>query len=74
MQQLRPPLGGGNETPPYDIHHRPWPLQPATVVVHESTVASAMGIELPHEPPLLHYSERQDIVIWPLRSPGGRAG
>jgi hypothetical protein len=24
------------------------------------------GIELLHEAPLLHFSARQDVVIWPL--------
>ncbi len=45
-----------------DIHHLPWPLQTAEAVVRENTIAP---LTLEGEP-LLHYSERQDVVIWPL--------
>jgi hypothetical protein len=27
----------------------------------------AHGISLPDTPPLLHYAQRQDVLIWPLR-------
>ena len=46
-----------------DIHHRPWPLQPAEAELRETTISPvALDCE-----PLLHYSERQDVVIWPLQ-------
>ena len=48
-----------------DIHHRPWPLQPAEAVIEENTMPPA-GIELVDDEPLLHFSARQDVVIWPL--------
>lgn len=48
-----------------DIHHRPWPLQPAEADIEVNTVAAAHGIELPDREPLLHYSERQDTLVWP---------
>ncbi len=44
------------------IHHAPWPLQEAEAEVRENTLAP---VALEGEP-LLHYSERQDVVIWPL--------
>jgi uncharacterized protein YqjF (DUF2071 family) len=47
-----------------DIHHRPWPLQPATAEIELNTMPPD-GIGLDGEP-LLHYSARQDVVIWPL--------
>jgi uncharacterized protein YqjF (DUF2071 family) len=47
-----------------DIHHRSWRVQPADVVVEENTMPPA-PIELRDETPLAHYSERQDILIWP---------
>ena len=50
-----------------DIHHPPWPLQPAEADVRKNTMPPP-GIELPDDPPLLHYSQRQDVVIWPLES------
>ena len=48
-----------------EIHHAPWPLQPAEAEVEENTVAP-QGIELLDDDPLLHFSARQDAVIWPL--------
>mgnify|MGYP003578925647 CR=1 FL=1 len=48
-----------------EIHHPPWPLQPAEAEIAVNTVAVASGIALPDGPPLLHFSERQDTLIWP---------
>ncbi|MEX2572592.1 MAG: DUF2071 domain-containing protein [Gemmatimonadota bacterium] len=48
-----------------EIHHRPWPLQRAEAIVETNSVASAHRISLPDGPPLLHYSERQDTLVWP---------
>jgi uncharacterized protein len=47
-----------------DIHHPPWPLRPATADLAENRVALSQGVELPPHPPLLHYSRRQDVVVW----------
>jgi uncharacterized protein YqjF (DUF2071 family) len=47
-----------------EIHHPPWPLQRAEAELAENTMPPA-GIELRGEP-LLHYSRRQDVVIWAL--------
>ena len=51
-----------------DIHHPPWPLQAAEAVIAVNTMADAAGIRLPAMAPLLHFSKRQDMVAWPLRS------
>jgi uncharacterized protein YqjF (DUF2071 family) len=48
-----------------DIHHAPWPLQPAGATIEVNTMAAPLGIELDGDP-LLHYSARQDVLIWPL--------
>ena len=48
-----------------DIHHPPWPLQPAEATIELNTMPPP-GVELPGEPPLLHYARRQDVLIWPL--------
>jgi uncharacterized protein YqjF (DUF2071 family) len=45
-----------------EVHHTPWPLQTAEADVRENTM-SPVALE---GDPLLHYSERQDVVIWPL--------
>jgi uncharacterized protein YqjF (DUF2071 family) len=47
-----------------EIHHRPWPLQAAEAHVELNTMAPD-GIE-PEGDPLLHFSARQDVVLWPL--------
>jgi uncharacterized protein len=49
-----------------EIHHRPWPLRHARVEFGLNSMAEPFGIPLGGEP-LVHYSERQDTVIWPLR-------
>jgi uncharacterized protein len=49
-----------------DIHHPPWPLQPAEAELTVNTMAEACGIRLPSMAPLLHFSRRQDMVAWPL--------
>lgn len=50
-----------------DIHHAPWPLQPAEAEIERNTVASARGITLPDREPLLHFAARQDTLVWPPR-------
>jgi uncharacterized protein len=49
------------------IHHPPWPLQPASAEIEENTMPPP-GIELLDEDPLLHFSARQDVLIWPLEN------
>jgi uncharacterized protein YqjF (DUF2071 family) len=46
-----------------EIHHPPWPLQPAEGEVDAQGMAAPLGIELEGEP-LLHFSGRQDTLIW----------
>jgi uncharacterized protein YqjF (DUF2071 family) len=49
-----------------EIQHRPWPLQDASAQFHKNTMAAAAHITLPDERPLLHFSKRQEVLIWPL--------
>jgi uncharacterized protein len=48
-----------------DIHHHPWPLQPAEGEVSARALTAAEGVALPDEEPMLHFSERQDTLVWP---------
>jgi uncharacterized protein YqjF (DUF2071 family) len=48
-----------------DIHHPPWPLQPAAATITENTMGEQVGVDLEGDP-LLHYAERQDVTFWPL--------
>lgn len=57
-----------------EIHHPPWPLQPASAAITRNTMVEAAGISLPDASPLLHFSRRQDMVAWgpqPVRSAPG---
>ena len=50
-----------------EIHHVQWPLQAAELEVEQDTMALSHNIHLPDTTPLLHYSERQEVLIWPLQ-------
>ena len=55
-----------------EIHHEPWPLQPARADITEDTLAASWGIETAAEPPLLHFVRRIDVVCWPPTPRDGR--
>jgi uncharacterized protein len=46
-----------------EIHHRPWPLQPAVARIDLNTMPP---LKVTQNDPLVHFSARQDVVIWPL--------
>ena len=48
-----------------DIHHPPWPLQPAEATIELNTMPPP-GVELRGDEPFLHFSRRQDVLIWGL--------
>lgn len=49
-----------------EIHHPPWPLQPAEAEFARNSMAESLGIAVtPH--PLLHFARRQDVLVWPPR-------
>jgi hypothetical protein len=50
---------------PGQVAHRPWPLEEATGTAELNTMAAPYGLELSGSP-LLHFSERQDAIIWNL--------
>ena len=50
-----------------EIHHAPWPLQPAVAAIEHNDIAGASGIGLAPEPALVHFSRQLDVVAWPLR-------
>jgi uncharacterized protein YqjF (DUF2071 family) len=52
-----------------EIHHRPWPLQPAEASIDLNSMPPD-GVTLDGDP-LLHFSRRQDVVLWPLQEVGG---
>ena len=51
-----------------EIHHPPWPLQPAVAEWTRNTMGQVNGLHLPAQAPLLHFAKRQDVVVWaPVR-------
>jgi len=46
------------------VHHLPWPLQTARAVIEQNSMADPVGIPLPGEPPLLHFSKFMDVLTW----------
>jgi uncharacterized protein YqjF (DUF2071 family) len=57
----------GNDVYRAEIHHVQWALQDAELDVESNTMAQCAGISLPRTPPLLHYSRRLEVLIWPLQ-------
>jgi uncharacterized protein len=47
-----------------EIHHPPWPLQPADAEFRRNTMADAAGLPVRDATPLLHFAKRQDMVAW----------
>jgi len=50
-----------------EIDHAPWTIQDAEAELETHTLPEALGLRLPEEFPLLHFSRRQDAVAWSVR-------
>ena len=48
-----------------EIHHPPWPLQLAEGQLSAAGMLAPLGLQLDGEP-LLHFSARQDVLLWAL--------
>lgn len=48
-----------------EIHHAPWPLQPAEAEIEINTLTESLGLEL-RGAPLLHFARRLDVAVWPI--------
>lgn len=46
------------------IHHRPWPLQTATIQSYSSTMIESHGLNAPEGEPVLHYAEELEVDFW----------
>jgi uncharacterized protein YqjF (DUF2071 family) len=58
-------LDGARNVYRAEIHHAQWPLQPAEMQIHATSLAAAHGIHLPDIPPLLYYARRLQVLFWP---------
>ena len=51
-----------------DVHHVPWPLQPAEAEIEIDTMLEPIALSRPNVPPLLHFVARLDVRTWrPVR-------
>jgi uncharacterized protein YqjF (DUF2071 family) len=48
-----------------NLHHVPWPLEEAEAEIERNDLAKSIGIELPDIEPVLHYSRRLAVYVWP---------
>jgi uncharacterized protein YqjF (DUF2071 family) len=51
-----------------EIHHRPWPLEPAEADIRLNEIPAAHGITLPDTAPILHFSRQLEVILWSLRT------
>jgi uncharacterized protein len=47
-----------------EIHHAPWPLQPAAATIHRNDLLGVNGITNSGPPALLHFSRKLDVIVW----------
>ena len=47
------------------LHSIPWPLEDAAAEIECNDLPASIGIELPGSEPVLHYSRRLAVYIWP---------
>jgi len=48
-----------------NLHQASWSLEEAEAAIELNGLASAMGIRLPDQEPVLHYSRRLAVYVWP---------
>lgn len=47
------------------LHYIPWPLEEAEAEIERNDLPASIGIELRNPEPVLHYSRRMAVYIWP---------
>lgn len=47
-----------------EIHHVPWPLQPATATIQRNEMFKAAGLSVTGSPSRLHFSRRLEVIVW----------
>ena len=48
------------------VHHVPWPLEEAQAEIERNDLPASIGIKLEEQDPVLHYSRRLAVYMWPL--------
>lgn len=47
------------------LHYIPWPLEEAEAEIERNDLPASIGLELPDPEPVLHFSRRMAVYIWP---------
>ncbi len=66
-------IARGNRIIRREIDHPAWPLQPAEVEITSNTMLDQIGLAVPDSTPLLHFSRRLDVRVWPAERIAGRS-
>jgi hypothetical protein len=48
-----------------NLHYVPWPIEEAQAEIECNDLAASIGLALPDAEPVLHYSRRLAVYIWP---------
>ncbi len=48
-----------------NLHQASWSLEEAEAEIEQNDLAAAIGIKLPDQEPVLHYSRRLAVYVWP---------
>jgi uncharacterized protein YqjF (DUF2071 family) len=48
-----------------NLHQVPWPLEEAEADIERNDLGRSIGIELPNVQPVLHYTRRLAVYVWP---------
>jgi hypothetical protein len=48
-----------------NLHHISWPLEEAEANIERNDLAAVFGIRLPDQEPVLHYTRRLAVYVWP---------
>jgi hypothetical protein len=48
-----------------NLHHASWPLEEAEAQIEQNDLAEVLGIRLPDQEPVLYYSRRMAVYVWP---------
>jgi hypothetical protein len=48
-----------------NLHHSSWPLEEAEAEIEQNDLAEVLGLRLPDQKPVLHYSRQLAVYVWP---------
>jgi hypothetical protein len=48
-----------------NLHHSSWPLEEAEAEIEQNDLAEVLGLRLPNQKPVLHYSRQFAVYVWP---------